>query len=205
MKSDRFGRPMNDLVGASSVQARRPRSVALLVPLLVFIGIGIFLGIGLTRDPREVASPLLGKPVPAFSLPPGAGSLARLGERRSARRGFARQRIRLLVRGMPEEHPVLIDIQRAAIVPLHGLNYKDRPADAAAWLAGMGDPYTRTGADLSGRAAIDWGVYGVPETFVVDREGRIAYKHIGPITPTAWNDKLVPMIRKVRSETSRIQ
>jgi cytochrome c biogenesis protein CcmG/thiol:disulfide interchange protein DsbE len=83
-------------------------------------------------------------------------------------------------------------------VPVHGLDYKDKPDDAARWLAEMGDPYTRTGADLDGRVAIDWGVYGVPETFVIGRDGRIAYKHIGPITPRVLSDKLLPLIEQLR-------
>ena len=83
-------------------------------------------------------------------------------------------------------------------VPVHGLNYKDPPADAVHWLDERGDPYTRTGADLDGRVGIDWGVYGVPETFVIDREARIAYKHIGPITPVVWTEKLLPLIRKLQ-------
>ena len=86
------------------------------------------------------------------------------------------------------------------IVPVHGLNYKDAPADAAGWLDRMGDPYRRTGADLDGRVAIDWGVYGVPETFVVDANGTIAYKQIGPITPDVWNKTLLPLIRSLRNQ-----
>jgi cytochrome c biogenesis protein CcmG/thiol:disulfide interchange protein DsbE len=78
------------------------------------------------------------------------------------------------------------------------LNYKDKPDDAQAWLDQLGDPYTRTGADISGRVAIDWGVYGVPETFVVDREGRIAYKHIGAMTPEVLRDKIMPLITQLQ-------
>jgi cytochrome c biogenesis protein CcmG/thiol:disulfide interchange protein DsbE len=98
-----------------------------------------------------------------------------------------------------EEHPVLMNLRREGFVPIHGLNYKDRPEDAARWLDTLGDPYTRTGADLDGRVAIDWGVYGVPETFVVDRDGRIAYKHIGPVTPDVLEKKLRPLIASLRT------
>jgi cytochrome c biogenesis protein CcmG/thiol:disulfide interchange protein DsbE len=83
-------------------------------------------------------------------------------------------------------------------VPLYGLNYKDQPDDAAEWLDALGDPYMRTGADLDGRVAIDWGVYGVPETFVIDREGRIAYKHIGPVNADVLNNKILPLIKELR-------
>jgi cytochrome c biogenesis protein CcmG/thiol:disulfide interchange protein DsbE len=91
-----------------------------------------------------------------------------------------------------------MELGKSRIVPLHGLNYKDKPDDAQAWLDQMGDPYMRTGADINGRVAIDWGVYGVPETFVVDREGRIAYKHIGAITPEILRDKIMPVIDRLR-------
>jgi cytochrome c biogenesis protein CcmG/thiol:disulfide interchange protein DsbE len=97
-----------------------------------------------------------------------------------------------------QEHPLLVRLQHEGYLPIHGLNYKDRPEDAAAWLDSLGDPYTRTGADISGRVGIDWGVYGVPETFVIDRQGRIAYKQIGPITEEAWRDTLQPLIEGLR-------
>lgn len=83
-------------------------------------------------------------------------------------------------------------------VPVHGLNYKDRPDDAAAWLDDLGDPYTRTGADISGRVGIEWGVYGVPETFVVDRSGRIAYKHIGALTPEVLRREVLPLVERLK-------
>jgi len=180
----------------------RDRRWTLLVPLLVFVGIGIFFGIGLTRDPREIPSPLIGHPVPQFSLPPVQGrtpglATANLRGEVSMVNVFASWCV-----ACREEHPVLMEIQRGGTVPIHGLNYKDKPADAAAWLDSFGDPYTRTGADIDGRVGIDWGVYGVPETFVIDREGRIAYKHIGPVTPAAWTDKLLPLIRKLQQSAS---
>jgi cytochrome c biogenesis protein CcmG/thiol:disulfide interchange protein DsbE len=182
--------------------SRRPwrRRTVLLVPLLVFVGIGVFLGFGLTHDPRLVPSPLIGKPVPVFSLPPVRGrslglSSTDLRDQVSLVNVFASWCV-----ACREEHPVLMGIERQGIVPIYGLNYKDQPGDAEAWLTDMGDPYARTGADLDGRVAIDWGVYGVPETFVVDRDGRIAYKQIGAITPTIWNQTLLPLIRKLQVE-----
>jgi cytochrome c biogenesis protein CcmG/thiol:disulfide interchange protein DsbE len=183
---------------AQARQARRGPRWGLLVPLLVFVGIGIFFGIGLTKDPREIPSPLIGLQVPQFSLPPVRGrtlglATADLHGEVSLVNVFASWCV-----ACREEHPLLMEIKRSGMVPMHGFNYKDRPADAARWLDEFGDPYTRTGADINGRVAIDWGVYGVPETFVVDRDGRIAYKHIGPITPAAWNDKLLPLIRKLQ-------
>jgi cytochrome c biogenesis protein CcmG/thiol:disulfide interchange protein DsbE len=176
----------------------RARQTALFVPLLLFAGIAIFLAIGLTRDPREIPSVLIGKPVPEFSLPPVRGrslglATADLKGEVSLVNVFASWCV-----ACREEHPVFMQIQRDGVLPVHGLNYKDRPEDAARWLDDMGDPYTRTGADLDGRVAIDWGVYGVPETFIIDREGRIAYKHIGAVTPSVWNQKMLPLIRRLQ-------
>jgi cytochrome c biogenesis protein CcmG/thiol:disulfide interchange protein DsbE len=91
-----------------------------------------------------------------------------------------------------------MQIKEQGVVPIHGINYKDRPDDAASWLDDLGDPYTRTGADLDGRVSIDWGVYGVPETFVIDREGRIAFKQVGPVLPEVWRDKIAPLIEELR-------
>ena len=193
---------MQDLVTVPATGHRRSRSAALVVPVLVFAGIAVFFGIGLTRDPREIPSPLIGKPVPDFSLPPVQGRS--LGLATADLRGevslvnvFASWCV-----ACRDEHPVLMEIEQGGIVPVHGLNYKDQPAAAAAWLDSMGDPYTRTGTDSDGRVAIDWGVYGVPETFIVDRDGRISYKHIGPITPAVWNDKLLPVIRRLQQGAS---
>jgi cytochrome c biogenesis protein CcmG/thiol:disulfide interchange protein DsbE len=84
------------------------------------------------------------------------------------------------------------------VVPIHGIDYEDKPDDAARWLDTMGDPYTRTGADLDGRVAIDWGVYGVPETYVIDRQGRIAFKQVGPITPEILRQQILPLVENLR-------
>jgi len=97
-----------------------------------------------------------------------------------------------------DEHPLFMKLTAGGVVPLHGLNYKDHPDDAAQWLDKLGDPYARTGADLSGRVAIDWGVYGVPETFVVGPDGRIAHKHIGAVTEKALAEKILPLVESLR-------
>jgi cytochrome c biogenesis protein CcmG, thiol:disulfide interchange protein DsbE len=154
-----------------------------MLPLAGFIGIAAALTVGLERDPRLVPSPLIDKPVPVFGLPPVKGrdlglSSGDLQGEVSLVNVFASWCV-----ACREEHPLLMRLKAQGTVPIHGLNYKDQPDDAARWLATMGDPYTRTGADIDGRVAIDWGVYGVPETFIVDRQGRIAYKQIGAITP----------------------
>ena len=172
----------------------------LLAPLVAVTGLIALLAIGLGHDPREIPSVLIGKPVPKFSLPavrgrsPGLSS-ADLKGQVSLVNVFASWCV-----ACKEEHPVLMQMKREGLVPIHGLNYKDQPADAQNWLDEMGDPYTRTGADIDGRVAIDWGVYGVPETFVIDREGRIAFKQIGPVTPKLVEETLRPLIAKLRGE-----
>lgn len=177
--------------------AARPRA-PYFIPALIFAVIAVFLGIGLTLDPRKIPSPLIGKPVPEFSLPPVQGrSLGLASENLRGEVSLVNVFASWCV-ACREEHPLMMQIKREGLVPLHGLNYKDRPQDAQRWLDELGDPYTRTGADLDGRVGIDWGVYGVPETFVIDREGRIAYKHIGPVTPAALKDTILPLIEKLR-------
>ncbi|MGE5338240.1 MAG: DsbE family thiol:disulfide interchange protein [Gemmatimonadota bacterium] len=168
------------------------------VPILIFLVLAVFFAIGLTMNPREIPSPLIGKAVPDFALPPVKGrelglSTADLRGQVSLVNVFASW-----CAACREEHPVLLQLSKTGIVPIHGLNYKDKPDDAKKWLDDLGDPYTRTGADISGRVGIDWGVYGVPETFVIDRDGRIAHKHIGPITPKALEETLLPLIRRLQ-------
>lgn len=193
---------MSDLTPKTGGPKSKPSSRArtlLLVPALFLVIVG-FLAIGLTRDPRAVPSPLIGKAVPAFDLPPVKGRSAGL-----ATRDFGNDVVLLNVFAswcVPcrVEHPVLISLQKQHGVPIYGLNYKDKPDQAAAFLDALGDPYARTGADIDGRVGIDWGVYGVPETFVIDRAGRIAYKHIGPLTSEIVTDTLLPLVRKLRQQ-----
>ena len=189
-----------DAVGPPNA-ARPPRFRPLfLVPVVVFVGLMLAFGIGLDRDPSRVPSPLIGKPVPGFSLAPVKGrdlglSTADLRGNVSLVNVFASWCL-----ACREEHPRLMRMKEQGLVPIHGLNYKDKPDDAARWLDTMGDPYTRTGADLDGRVAIDWGVYGVPETFVIDRQGDIAFKQIGPITPEILEQTILPLIANLRGE-----
>ena len=169
-----------------------------LVPLLIFAALAVILGIGLSLDPRKVPSPLIGKPVPEFSLPPVKGRT--LGLASADLKGEVSLVNVFASWCVPcrQEHPLFVELKAKGVVPIHGINYKDQPEAAARWLDELGDPYTRTGADLDGRVSIDWGVYGVPETFLVDREGRIAYKHIGPLTPQIMSEKLLPLIERLR-------
>ena len=186
------------LAGPSAPVAPR-RPWLYLVPIAIFAGIGILLYLGLYRDPTLVPSPLIGKPVPEFELGPVQGrelglSSADLREEVSLVNVFASWCV-----ACRDEHPLFLALDREGVVPIHGLNFKDAPDDAAAWLDALGDPYTRIGADLDGRVGLDWGVYGVPETFVVDRNGRIAYKHIGPVTPRVLDEIILPLVRALRT------
>ena len=167
-------------------------------PLALFAALAVILGIGLTLDPRKVPSPLIGKPAPEFALPPVLGRAQGLATADLKKEVSLVNVFASWCAACREEHPLLMRIGREGRVPVHGLNYKDRPVDAARWLDELGDPYARTGADLDGRVAIDWGVYGVPETFLVDRDGRIVYKHIGPMTPQVWENTVRPLIDKLQ-------
>jgi len=175
-----------------------PRRVLYTLMFLAFFAFVALLGTGLTMDPRTVPSPLIGKPVPQFSLPPVKGRALGLASADLKNEVALVNVFASWCVACRAEHPLLMELRKSGIVPIHGLNYKDRPDDAVAWLNKLGDPYTRTGADISGRVGIDWGVYGVPETFVIDRDGRIAYKQIGPLTPEALRDTIIPLIDKLR-------
>lgn len=188
----------SDARGIATAGPTRRFRVAYVIPLVLFFGLALALGWGLTRDPRELPSALIGKPVPEFNLPPVQGrtlglSSADLKGEVSLVNVFASWCTACRV-----EHPVFMELKKQGAVPIHGINYKDQPRDAAKWLDDLGDPYTRTGADLTGRVSIEWGVYGVPETFVIDREGRIAFKQVGPVTPEIYRDKIAPLIEELR-------
>jgi cytochrome c biogenesis protein CcmG/thiol:disulfide interchange protein DsbE len=154
----------------------------------------------LNRDPRTIPSALIGQPVPQFALPPLKGrtlglSSGNLTGEVSLVNVFASWCVECRA-----EHPLLLRLKADGALPIHGLNYKDPPDDAAKWLDTFGDPYTRTGADLDGRIAIDWGVYGVPETFVITKDGHIAFKQIGPLSPKALEDTILSLIRRLQQK-----
>ena len=168
------------------------------LPLAVFAMIAVAFAVGLTLDPRVVPSVLIGKSVPEFDLPPVRGRT--LGLSNDNLRGEV-SLVNVFASWCAEcrvEHPFLMQLAKSGLLPVHGLNYKDKPDDAANWLDTLGDPYTRTGADLKGRVSIDWGVYGVPETFLIDRQGRIAYKHIGPIRPEDLKQTILPLVERLQ-------
>ena len=168
-----------------------------LVPILAAALLGIFLW-GLLHPSPDLPSALVGKPVPQFALPPITGRAE----------GFATADLQgqvALVNIFASwcvpcraEHPLITEISRSGVVPVYGINYKDKAPDALAWLAELGDPYTRIGADMDGRVAIDFGAYGVPETYVVGADGKIAYRVVGPITRTLMDQTLMPLVRDLQ-------
>lgn len=168
-----------------------------LLPVLVFAAVGVVLALGLGRDPQTLPSVLIDKPAPSFALPPLPGrdehgfSSADLGGRPMLVNVFASWCVPCRI-----EHPVLDQLAREGVT-IHAINYKDAPEDALAFLRALGDPFTRIGADRQGRAAIDWGVYGVPETFVIDRDGRIRYRHVGPLQPRDLEQTIRPLLEKL--------
>ncbi len=169
-----------------------------LAPLAVFVAVAVALGVGLTLDPRIIPTALKGKPVPEFALAAVQGRDLGLSSD-DLRTGDVTVVNVFASWCVPcrAEHPLILELRRSGIV-VHGLNYKDRPDRAAEWLDSFGDPYLRTGADLDGRVSIDWGVYGVPETFVVNGQGVVIEKHIGPLMPHDIEAKILPAIERAR-------
>ena len=174
-----------------------------LIPLALFIGLAIFLGVGLNRDPRQLPSPLIGRDAPAFTLPrlakadvatqPGVFSPADM-----------RGKVWLLnvwaswCESCRDEHPLMVELSKKGLLPILGLNYKDKDEDAQRWLAQFGNPYQLSAVDADGRIGIDYGVYGVPETYLIDADGVIRYKQIGAITPEVLERKILPMAAALR-------
>ncbi len=171
-----------------------------LVPLVIFLVLVGFLAVGLRLNPREVPSPLIDRSAPAFNLPSVRDpertvGLADLKQQVSLFNVWASWCV-----SCRQEHPLLVELSRRDVVPIYGLNYKDSRSDALRWLNSLGDPYQASAFDEDGRVGIDWGVYGVPETFVVDRNGIIRHKHTGPISVDDWKNTLLPMIRQLQGE-----
>ncbi len=171
-----------------------------LAPLGLFIVLVVFLSIGLKLDPREVPSPLINKPAPAFKLPELHQPQQMVSPADFKGKVWLLNVWASWCVSCRAEHPVLNQMARTSQVPILGLNYKDGRDVAQQWLRQRGDPYTVSAFDEDGRAGIDWGVYGVPETFVIDKRGAIRYKHTGPIDQKAVNDKIMPLVRELEKE-----
>jgi cytochrome c biogenesis protein CcmG/thiol:disulfide interchange protein DsbE len=171
------------------------------IPVVVFAILVVFLAIGLNLDPREVPSPLIGKPIPEFTLtrlkdPNASFSNEDLKGEVSILNVWATWCV-----SCRAEHELLMALADNNKVSIYGLNYKDSRKDALRWLQALGDPYTANAFDGDGRVGIDWGVYGTPETFVIDKQGVIRHKIIGPITVDRLDKELLPLINQLQSQT----
>ena len=171
-----------------------------LLPLGLFLVLALYFAIGLTKDPKIIPSALIDKPAPEFILPPVAGGTSPGFATADLKKGQVSVVNVFASWCVPcrAEHPEINKLAKMGIVPVYGLNYKDTPQAARAWLDKLGDNYTATGADESGRVGIDWGVYGVPETFIVDGTGRIRFKHVGPIVGDKLETEILPLIRSIQ-------
>ena len=173
------------------------KSLRFLIPLAVFLALVWFLGAGLSLDPKEVPSPLIGKPAPAFAL-------TQLDNpEKTIRREDMLGKVWMLnvwaswCVACQSEHPLLVAFAGKKVAPIYGLNYKDDRLAGLKWLARYGNPYDRSLFDGEGRVGIDFGVYGVPETFVIDKQGVIRFKQIGPVTPEVLRDQIEPLVRQL--------
>ena len=169
-----------------------------LVPLGIFIVLVAFLAIGLNLNPREVPSPLVGKPAPAFELPQLHKPDEKFAPREMQGKVWLLNVWASWCVSCRQEHPLLVELSESKIVPIYGLNYKDQREDALRWLKQLGDPYVMSISDAEGRTGIDYGVYGVPETYVIDKAGVIRYKQIGPVTREALDGKILPLVKELQ-------
>lgn len=168
-----------------------------LIPFAIFAVLVGFLAVGLGLKPREIPSPLINKPAPAFKLaalddPTQSVSPQDLRGKVWMLNVWASWCVACRI-----EHPLLVEYARSATIPIYGLNYKDKRDDAQRWLATHGNPYTRSLMDTDGLVGIDFGVYGVPETFIIDKDGVIRFKQIGPLTPEVMRDDILPLLKKL--------
>lgn len=173
------------------------KSLKFLIPLALFVVLLGFLGVGLNLNPREVPSPLIGKPAPTFTL-------ARLDDpARTIARDELLGKVWMLnvwaswCAPCREEHPLLVEFGKRKLVPIYGLNYKDTRAQANGFLSQLGNPYEASLFDADGRVGIDFGVYGVPETFIIDRQGVVRFKHVGALTPDVLRTRIEPLLRQL--------
>jgi cytochrome c biogenesis protein CcmG/thiol:disulfide interchange protein DsbE len=172
-----------------------------ILPLMAFLVMVIFLGVGLKLDPHDVPSPLINKPAPAFTLP-------QLHEpQKTFSPADMKGKVWLLnvwaswCVSCRQEHIYLTEFARDSSINLMGLNYKDEPAAAMQWLERLGNPYKISISDIDGMAGLDWGVYGVPETFVIDKQGIVRHKQTGPVDPTILQTIIMPLIEQLNRES----
>ena len=171
-----------------------------LLPLGIFVVVVGFLAVGLTLNPRELPSPLVGKAAPDFSLP------QLYDQDKTFSPNELKGKVWLLnfwaswCGGCKEEHPVLIHLARSGAVPIYGMDYKDQREEALTWLREWGNPYPVVAVDEAGRVGINYGVYGVPENYVIDKAGVIRYKQIGPLREDILEKKILPLVRELQNQ-----
>ncbi len=185
---------------AETPQRKTEDMLRYLIPLGLFLVMVVFLAIGLRRDPGKLPSALINKTAPTFRLP----------QLHDPAKTFSAEDVRGKVWilnvwaswcvGCREEHPWLLEYAQSGVAPIYGLNYKDKQEDALAWLEDLGDPYVLSAVDLNGRVAIDYGVYGAPETYLIDQGGTIRFKHVGPVTPEIWSKEFLPRIQELNRQ-----
>ena len=169
-----------------------------LIPLILFVILVGFLAVGLNRDPQEIPSPLIGKQAPAFELPQLADPQKTFSPESMKGKVWILNVWASWCVACREEHPVLVELGKLQVAPIIGLDYKDKREDAMAMLARQGNPYLLSAFDANGRVGIDYGVYGVPETYIIDKAGVIRFKHIGPITMELLNKKMIPLLGELK-------
>jgi cytochrome c biogenesis protein CcmG/thiol:disulfide interchange protein DsbE len=168
-----------------------------LIPMALFVVLVGFLAVGLRLDPREVPSPLVDKPAPPFDLPQLANPDLKFSPLEMKGKVWLLNVWASWCVSCRQEHPLLVALSKSGAVPIYGLNYKDARADGLRWLDQFGDPYIISLFDADGRVGIDYGVYGVPETYLIDKAGVIRYKHIGPVTREALDQKILPLVKEL--------
>jgi cytochrome c biogenesis protein CcmG/thiol:disulfide interchange protein DsbE len=169
----------------------------LLLPLLLFLGLVIFLAVGLRRDPHEIPSPLINKPAPAFKLNQLQDPTKTISAEEMRGKVWLLNFWGTWCVACRDEHPLLIQYSKTGAVPIFGVDYKDERAKALRMLEEEGNPYTVTASDPEGRLSIDYGVYGAPETFLIDKNGVIRFKQVGPITEEVWQKEILPRVRQL--------
>ncbi len=174
-----------------------------LIPLGLFIVLAVFLAIGLTRDPHELKSVLINKPAPAFRVPQLKAADKMISNEDMRGKVWLLNVWASWCVACREEHPYLIEYAKSGVVPIYGLNYKDRREDALATLDELGDPYLVSAVDLDGRVGIDFGVYGAPETYIIDQSGTIRFKYVGPMMPDVWKEKILPVVQELNRGTTK--
>lgn len=171
-----------------------------LLPLILFSVMLFFLALGLRLDPREVPSPLIGKSAPDFYLPTLDNPQLTISKTDLLGKIYLLNVWASWCFSCRDEHPLLVAMNQAGTIDIYGLNYKDQRDDARRWLDAFGNPYRAVAYDQSGRTGIDYGVYGVPETYLIDQKGIIQYKYIGPLTQEKITGHLLPLVKKLRNE-----